>query len=105
MQDILIVWAEAFIRWTHVIAGVAWIGSSFYFMHLDYSLKQKPGLPERAHGRRRLPTIPGMVPGIDDRPSGCLFNPRCGFATDLCRTTPPSVSEGTRCHFPRGGAA
>lgn len=50
MQDILLIWAEVFIRWTHVIAGVAWIGSSFYFMHLDYSLKQRPGLPERAYG-------------------------------------------------------
>jgi uncharacterized membrane protein len=27
------------IRWLHVIAGIAWIGSSFYFMHLDASLK------------------------------------------------------------------
>lgn len=50
MLDILIVWGENFLRWLHVIAGVAWIGSSFYFMHLDYSLKQKPGLPERAYG-------------------------------------------------------
>ncbi len=50
MLDILIIWGEAFLRWLHVIAGVAWIGSSFYFMHLDYSLQRKPGLPERAHG-------------------------------------------------------
>jgi uncharacterized membrane protein len=27
------------IRWLHVIAGIAWIGSSFYFMHLDAALK------------------------------------------------------------------
>ena len=50
MQDILIIWAENFIRWLHVIAGVCWIGSSFYFMHLDYSLKKRPGLPEGAYG-------------------------------------------------------
>ena len=25
-------------RWLHVIAGIAWIGSSFYFVHLDFSL-------------------------------------------------------------------
>jgi uncharacterized membrane protein len=31
---------SAVIRWTHVIAGVAWIGSSFYFIHLDLSLKK-----------------------------------------------------------------
>ncbi len=42
-----------------------------------------------ALGRRRLPTIPGVVPGLLDRPTGCLFSPRCRFATDLCRSEPP----------------
>ena len=32
------------LRWLHLIAGIAWIGSSFYFMWLDYSLERKPGL-------------------------------------------------------------
>ena len=27
------------VRWLHVIAGVAWIGSSFYFIWLDNSLE------------------------------------------------------------------
>jgi uncharacterized membrane protein len=49
-MDILWVWGEAFLRWLHVVAGIAWIGSSFYFMHLDYSLKRRDTLPERAHG-------------------------------------------------------
>ena len=31
---------------------------------------------------RRLPSIPGVVPGLFDRPTGCLFSPRCRFATD-----------------------
>ncbi len=48
--DVLWMWAEAFLRWLHVIAGVAWIGSSFFFMHLDYSLRQRETLPDRAHG-------------------------------------------------------
>jgi uncharacterized membrane protein len=50
VNDILWVWGEAFLRWLHVIAGIAWIGSSFYFMHLDYSLKKGEGLPAEAHG-------------------------------------------------------
>ena len=29
--------------------GIGWIGSSFYFIHLDLSLKPHPGLPEGAH--------------------------------------------------------
>ncbi len=50
MEAILWQWAEMGVRWLHVIAGIAWIGSSFYFVHLDLSLKQREGLPEGAGG-------------------------------------------------------
>jgi len=50
MIGILWEWAEMAVRWLHVIAGIAWIGSSFYFIALDLSLKQRPGLPEGAGG-------------------------------------------------------
>ena len=50
MWDIAWIWAEAFLRWLHVIAGIGWIGSSFYFIHLDYSLKSREGLPAQAYG-------------------------------------------------------
>lgn len=43
-------WLDMAVRWLHVIAGVAWIGSSFYFVHLDLSLKKRDGLPEGAGG-------------------------------------------------------
>ena len=36
---------ELALRWLHVIAAIAWIGSSFYFVHLDASLERRPGLP------------------------------------------------------------
>ena len=38
------------VRWIHVIAGIAWIGSSFYFVHLDLSLKSGRSLPDKASG-------------------------------------------------------
>ncbi|CAO3356541.1 ABC transporter ATP-binding protein [Azospirillum sp. A26] len=61
-------------------------------------------LPERALGKRRLPTIPGMVPGIADRPAGCLFSPRCRFADARCRAERPAlfdVDDGrARCFYP-----
>jgi uncharacterized membrane protein len=41
---------SALLRWLHVIAGIAWIGSSFYFIHLDLSLKQRNGLPDGVKG-------------------------------------------------------
>jgi dipeptide transport system ATP-binding protein len=61
-------------------------------------------LPERATGRR-LPSIQGVVPGQFDRPKGCLFAPRCTFATDLCRSTPPTMNMGALCHYPLGKTA
>src|ERR1051326_2746770 len=33
-------WANLLLRWTHFIAGIAWIGSSFYFIWLDRALTQ-----------------------------------------------------------------
>ena len=32
-------WLSLIIRWFHVIAGVAWIGASFYFVWLDNNLR------------------------------------------------------------------
>ncbi|KAF0128745.1 MAG: hypothetical protein FD152_2278 [Xanthobacteraceae bacterium] len=37
-------WFNLLSRWFHVTAGITWIGTSFYFMSLDFSLKPKaPG--------------------------------------------------------------
>ncbi len=71
--------------------------------HHPYTDALLAALPERATGRR-LPTIPGVVPGQHDRPIGCLFSPRCRFADDRCRTIPPPVQPPSlglaRCHYP-----
>ncbi len=48
--EIFFLWLEVLVRWVHVIAGIAWIGSSFYFIALDYSLNTKAKLPLKAHG-------------------------------------------------------
>ncbi len=39
MQGYLIEWSSLLLRWLHLITGIAWIGSSFYFIWLDNSLK------------------------------------------------------------------
>jgi uncharacterized membrane protein len=43
-------WANLAVRWLHLTAGIAWIGSSFYFMWLDSSLKPYPGIREGLQG-------------------------------------------------------
>jgi len=50
VELVLTQWVGAILRWLHVIAGIAWIGSSFYFIHLDLSLKPRPGLPSGVKG-------------------------------------------------------
>ena len=50
MEAVLTEWLSLVIRWLHVVAGIAWIGSSFYFIHLDLSLKPRPSLPAGVQG-------------------------------------------------------
>ncbi len=61
-------------------------------------------LPEHNVGRDRLQTIPGVVPGQYDRPTGCLLSPRCAYAVDRCRVERPALTGApvaqVRCHFP-----
>jgi dipeptide transport system ATP-binding protein len=64
--------------------------------------------PEASDGGR-LATIPGVVPGAYDRPRGCLFSPRCAYATPLTEGTRPELRpwlDGLiRCHYPLGDPA
>jgi len=50
----------------------------------------RPGM-STAGRRNRLYTIPGHVPEIHLRPSGCSFADRCDRALDVCRKQVPSV--------------
>ncbi|RCK54272.1 cysteine desulfurase [Thalassospira profundimaris] len=43
-------WINLILRWAHVITGIAWIGSSFYFVWLDLSLRKRPGMDEGVYG-------------------------------------------------------
>ncbi len=50
MTAILLDWIEFAVRWLHVITGVAWIGSSFYFIALDLGLHRDRNLASGADG-------------------------------------------------------
>jgi dipeptide transport system ATP-binding protein len=80
------------------------VGGLFATPRHPYTAALLNALPERSTDRR-LPTIPGVVPGLGDRPDGCLFNPRCTHATDKCRREEPDLTElpegiAVRCHYP-----
>jgi dipeptide transport system ATP-binding protein len=80
------------------------VGGLFATPHHPYTGALLDALPDRATGNR-LPAIHGVVPGQGDRPSGCVFHPRCGFATTMCVKVMPPVQPAelghALCHFPR----
>jgi dipeptide transport system ATP-binding protein len=71
--------------------------------HHPYTAALLAALPERSHVKR-LPSIPGVVPGQFDRPQGCLFSPRCKHVFARCHVEAP-VHAGAElghalCHTP-----
>ena len=73
-----------------------------------YTAALLSAMPERHTVSDRLATIPGVVPGLHDRPVGCLFSPRCAYATPACNDRPElrQWQDGlVRCHYPFGDPA
>lgn len=52
MYDLAAFWAwmDFGVRWVHAITGIAWIGSSFYFIALDLGLKKAATAPKGVTG-------------------------------------------------------
>ena len=49
-----------------------------------------------------LPSIPGTVPSLRDRPNGCVFNTRCSMVQPTCKQKPPYKDFGSQkslCFF------
>lgn len=72
-------------------------------------LESIPQSGARKQGQR-LTTIPGIVPGLHNMPTGCRFADRCTLRQTQCDLEPPDlqiVGDGrqVRCHFPVHAAA
>jgi dipeptide transport system ATP-binding protein len=63
----------------------------FRVPHHPYTAALLAAIPEHNRGARRLASLPGMVPGGDDRPAGCLFEPRCAYAVEACAAARPAL--------------
>ena len=50
IDPFLLDWLNILVRWGHLIAGISWIGTSFYFVALDLSLKKDVPLPKGVAG-------------------------------------------------------
>jgi dipeptide transport system ATP-binding protein len=81
--------------------------SLFHEPQHPYTAALLAARPEASEGGR-LATIPGMVPGLHDRPHGCLFSPRCAHATARAEAVAPELRSwrdgAVRCHYPLGDA-
>ncbi len=63
-------------------------------------LQSIPHLGQGSAGtRKRLQEIAGMVPSLREEITGCIFAPRCPYATDRCRAEYPPLEEKTRGHW------
>ena len=43
-------WLSLLLRWAHIVAGIGWIGSSFYFMWLDSTLRRRENMSDAIVG-------------------------------------------------------
>src|SRR5204862_3999000 len=50
MDAFLGYWISLLLRWAHLIVGIGWIGTSFYFVALDYSLSAKKDMAPGVFG-------------------------------------------------------
>ena len=51
MSSVVLEWANLFVRWFHVVVGIGWIGTSFFFMYLDAHLTAMAGGAKHSAGR------------------------------------------------------
>ena len=63
-----------------------------------------PVIDAELETRERI-VLTGDLPSPIDKPSGCVFNPRCHYAQDVCRTDRPTLQllddgREVACHFP-----
>jgi peptide/nickel transport system ATP-binding protein len=60
-----------------------------------------PRLAEAAEGsaRKRLAEIPGVVPSLKEAIPGCVFAPRCPYATARCGAEYPPLEERSAGHW------
>ena len=72
----------------------------FRHMHHPYTRALLASIPRLTSSRgQRLLSIPGLPPDLAPPPPGCRFAPRCGQATDKCRSEEPSLAGETPEHL------
>ena len=76
----------------------------FYESRHPYTWGLIRSIPEQAIEEKKLTPIHGNPPSLMNLPEGCVFSPRCPYATDKCRKQRPErvVTESghySACHY------
>ncbi|MDX2160815.1 MAG: ABC transporter ATP-binding protein [bacterium] len=74
------------------IVEIGPVNDVFYRPAHAYTLGLMRAVPRLSTDREELNSIPGSPPDLIAPPPGCKFHPRCGFATDICKTAPPPAA-------------
>ncbi|OLE23767.1 MAG: methionine ABC transporter ATP-binding protein [Actinobacteria bacterium 13_1_20CM_3_71_11] len=98
---------------THDLGVVAEVADRIAVMYAGRIVEQADvrslfRAPAHPYTRALLASAPivGVPPNLADLPAGCAFQPRCGYARDLCRASAPSTVDvgggrASACHFAR----
>jgi oligopeptide/dipeptide ABC transporter ATP-binding protein len=75
-----------------------------------YTVGLLQAMPGRVRRGARLAEIPGVVPSLGERPTGCRFATRCPLVFEPCRSIDPAWtrvadSQAARCHAVAEGKA
>jgi oligopeptide/dipeptide ABC transporter ATP-binding protein len=72
-----------------------------------YTQALMKAIPDKSKRGKKIESIPGKVPTVEDTLPGCPFAPRCKKAGDICREAfPPKLEfkgQYVNCHFPLTG--
>jgi peptide/nickel transport system permease protein len=66
-----------------------------------YTRELLKAFPDLADPEKKLSSIPGYPPQLDNLPPGCRFAPRCSLAVEYCMSELPGIKELNPEHFAR----
>ena len=82
---------RVYVMYSGIIVEEGNVYQIFYNPKHPYTKGLLESLPKMTKKKKRLTSIPGAVPDILNRPSGCPFHPRCRLAIEVCREKSPEL--------------
>jgi oligopeptide/dipeptide ABC transporter ATP-binding protein len=64
-----------------------------------YTRELLKAFPDLANPEKKLSSIPGYPPRLDNLPAGCRFAPRCTLSMERCIAELPEIKEISTGHF------